>query len=154
MRPIRKRAACNVAFFSMACVDAYPLNDVHYGTERRLVQPRFHKQPPHALQLEVCEEGTPQHLMVYQAMQKPVPVKIEWPRIDSLKLKNAGYLPIKIRDLHVVEMPGGAPVIALESAYLSENTLPPGQHHVRRIDCLIKAKGALLPCACMRRGRI
>jgi|GEM_PF-4254111 len=117
--------------------DSYPLNGVHYGTGRRLIQPRFHKQPPHALQLEVWEEGMGQHLLVYQAMQKPVPIAIEWPRIDSLNLKNVGYLPIRIRDLYVVQMPAGSPVIALDAVYLPDNTLQPGQHHVRKIDWLI-----------------
>jgi len=120
--------------------DSYPLNGIQYGTGRRLIQPRFHRQMPHALQLAVCEEGMAQHLMVYQPMQKPVPVKIEWPRIDSLNLKNVGYLPIPIRDLYVVETPTGGPVIALDAVYLPDNTLQPGRHLVRRIEWLIPEK--------------
>jgi len=116
--------------------DDYPLNGINYGTARRLIQPRFQKQPPHALQLEVRKEGMPQHLMEYRPMQKPVPVKIEWPRIDSLNLKNIGYLPIRIRDLYVMETPPGGPVIALDAVYLPDSTLQPGHHLVRKIDWL------------------
>jgi len=93
--------------------DWYPLSGIDYGRDRRLIQPRFHQQMPYALQLQVCEEGMGQHLMVFQPMDKPVPIRIEWPRIDSLNLKNIGYLPVKIRDVHVLDTPvhGACPAV-------------------------------------------
>jgi len=82
--------------------DVYPLNGIFYGTDRRLIQPRFHQDPPYALELEVWEEGMKQGSVVYAPMDRPEPVLFKYPRIDGINIYNRGYLPVRIRDMYAV----------------------------------------------------